>query len=155
MTARGHDLRLERVLDAHRERVFDACVRPEELAEWWGPAGFTAPRVELDVRPGGRFRIRMQPPGGDAFHLRGEYRDVARPERLAFTFEWEEPDADDRETLVTLSFAVAGRGARVVVEHVGFATEARRALHEAGWTDSLERLARFLAATDTPPLQSV
>ncbi len=47
--ARERSLRLEKTLGAPPERVFGACVEPEKLAEWWGPAGFTATSVELDV----------------------------------------------------------------------------------------------------------
>jgi uncharacterized protein YndB with AHSA1/START domain len=138
-------LHLEMVLQAPRERVFAACVEPEELAEWWGPAGFTAPSVDLDVREGGRYRITMQPPEGEAFHLRGEYSEVDPPWRLVYTFEWEEPDPDDRETLVTLSFFGHCEGTRLVLDQGPFATQARYELHEAGWTETLDRLAEYLA----------
>lgn len=141
----GLTLHLEKVLQARAERVFAACVEPERLAAWWGPAGFTAPSLDLEVRNGGRYRITMQPPDGDAFHLRGEFREVDPPRRLVYTFEWEEPDPDDRETVVTISLAGDRERTTFVLDQGLFATEARRALHEAGWTDSLERLERFLA----------
>jgi uncharacterized protein YndB with AHSA1/START domain len=140
----GLMLHLERDLGAPAERVFAACLDPEALAEWWGPAGFTSPRVDLDARAGGRYRIRMQPPEGDAFHLRGEFVEVDPPRRLVYTFEWEDPDPGDRQTVVTLSFLERGQGTKVVLDQGPFATEARRALHESGWTDTLERLERFL-----------
>ncbi len=140
----GLTLHLQKVLRAPAGRVFAACVESEKLAEWWGPAGFTAPRVELDVRDGGRYRITMQPPDGVAFHLRGEFREVDPPRRLVYTFEWEEPDPDDQETVVTLSFLDHSEGTKVVLDQRSFATEARRALHEAGWTQSLERLEQSL-----------
>ena len=137
-------LHLEKVLRAPTERVFAACTEPEKLAEWWGPTGFTAPSVDLDVRNGGRYRIRMVPPEGEAFHLRGEFHEVEPPRRLVYTFEWEEPDPDDQETVVTLSFLDHTEGTKIVLDQGPFATEARRALHEAGWTESLERLERSL-----------
>ena len=141
----GLILHLERTLQAPTERVFAACVEPEKLAEWWGPAGFTTQSVELDAREGGRYRITMQPPEGEAFHLRGEYLEVDRPRRLVYTFEWEEPDPDDQETVVTLSFLDDHEGTKLVLDQGPFATEARYALHEAGWTETLERLEQFLA----------
>ena len=137
-------LHLERVVPAPRERVFAACIDPEQLARWWGPADFTSSGVELDARAGGRYRIRMQPPEGEAFHLRGEFVEIDPPRRLVYTFEWEQPDPDDLETTVTLSFHERGTGTTVVLEQGPFATEARRALHETGWTETLERLERFL-----------
>ena len=140
----GLALHLEKVLPARPERVFAACVEPERLAEWWGPAGFTTPSLELDVRDGGRFRITMQPPDGEAFHLRGEFAQIDPPRRLVYTFEWEEPDPDDQETVVTLSFLEHREGTRLVVDQRPFATEGRLALHDSGWTESLERLQHTL-----------
>jgi uncharacterized protein YndB with AHSA1/START domain len=136
----GLTLHLEKVLQARTERVFAACTEREKLAEWWGPAGFTSPSLGLEVRKGGRYRITMQPPDGEAFHLRGEFREVDPPRRLVYTFEWEQPDPDDQETVVTLSFIEHREATRLVLDQGPFATEARRALHEAGWKESLERL---------------
>ena len=133
-------LHIERVLHASRPLVFEACIDPEELAKWWGPAGFTSPRIEIDPRVGGSYRIAMQPPDGELFYLRGEFREVDPPNRLVYTFVWEEPTPDDQETVVTLSFGDLGRDTALVLDQGPFATEERRALHEAGWTDGLERL---------------
>ena len=138
-------LHLERIVPAPRERVFAACIDPEQLARWWGPADFTSSGVELDARAGGRYRIRMQPPEGEAFHLRGEFVEIDPPRRLVYTFEWEQPDPDDLETTVMLSFLEHDTGTTVVLAQGPFATAPRRALHETGWTETLERLERFLA----------
>jgi uncharacterized protein YndB with AHSA1/START domain len=135
-------LHLEARLAAPPERVFGAFLDPASLAEWWGPFGFTAREVELDTRPGGLFRITMQPPEGDAFHLGGEFREIEAPRRLVHTFVYEEPDTDDQETVVTLTFEPAGDGTRLVFEQGPFKTEARLELHRVGWTETLERLAR-------------
>jgi uncharacterized protein YndB with AHSA1/START domain len=138
-------LRLERVLHAPRERVFAAFVEPARLREWWGPAGFTARSVELDAREGGRYRITMQPPDGEAFDLHGQYSEVDPPHRLVHTFEYEQPDPDDQETLVTLSFFDHPDGTRLVFEQGSFSTQARYELHETGWSETLDRLAEFLS----------
>ena len=104
----GLTLHFERLLSASPDKVFAACVEPSRLAEWWGPSGFTSPSIELDVWTGGSYRIAMQPPEGELFHLRGTFLEVDRPRRLVYTFEWEEPDPDDQETVVTLTFRAAG-----------------------------------------------
>lgn len=146
----GLTLRLERTLAATPEEVFAACVEPNQLGEWWGPAGFTSPEIELDVRPGGSYRIAMQPPDGELFHLRGEFLTVERPTRLSYTFVWEEPDPDDRETVVVLTFSETPAGALTSLEQGEFATEARYELHRDGWTDSFERLAAHLERRRQP-----
>jgi uncharacterized protein YndB with AHSA1/START domain len=144
--ARGRTLHLEKTLVTPRERVFAACVEAEKLAEWWGPAGFTSPEIQLDVRDGGRYRITMQPPEGEAFHLRGVFQEVEAPGRLVYTFVWEEPDPDDQETVVALTFERAGENTRLVLDHGPFKTDARHELHRAGWTETLDRLERALGS---------
>jgi uncharacterized protein YndB with AHSA1/START domain len=141
----GLTLRLQRVLPAPPEHVFRALTEPNDLARWWGPHGFTMPSIELDLRIGGRYRFTMQPPAGERFHLSGEFRDVDPPARLAYTFVWEEPTPDDRETLVSLSFADLDGSTEVTLTQGPFATEERRALHEGGWTDSFERLEKMIS----------
>jgi uncharacterized protein YndB with AHSA1/START domain len=141
-------LELERDLAAPRPRVFEAFTAGGRLAQWWGPAGFTVPALEFDPREGARYRIEMQPPEGGPFALTGAFRAVEPPARLAFTFAWEEPDPDDLETLADLTFAERGEGTVVALVQRPFATPARLELHRAGWTESLERLARFLAGGD-------
>jgi uncharacterized protein YndB with AHSA1/START domain len=143
----GADLifELSRIVEASPQRVFEAMTDPAQVALWWGPEGFTCPEVTLDVKVGGGYRIAMQPPEGELFHLAGEYLEVQPPTRLAYTFRWEPPDPDDRETVVRLALR-AGDGATEVALTQGlFATAARRELHRAGWTDTFARLASHLA----------
>jgi uncharacterized protein YndB with AHSA1/START domain len=88
----------------------------------------------------------MQPPDGALFHLSGEFREVSPPARLVYTFRWEEPDPDDRETLVVLSFRESGENTDLRVDQGDFITQARRALHEQGWTETLDRLREYLTS---------
>ena len=140
-------LELSYDLDATPDRVFAALTDPDDLAAWWGPAGFTTPEIELDLRIGGGFRLGMQPPDGELFHLTGEFLEIERPSGLAYTFRWEEPDPDDRETVVRLALGVMADSTRLSLRHGEFATEARLALHTSGWTESLQRLAELTAST--------
>jgi len=140
----GLVLRLERVFPASRAAVYSALTDPEELGRWWGPRGFTAPSVEFEPRVGGGYRIAMQPPEGGLFHLSGEFREVEPPARLAYTFRWDPPAADDRETVVILALEDRGETTKVILTQGEFATEERYALHEAGWSESLERLQQLL-----------
>ena len=128
------------MLDAPLERVFRALVDPDELARWWGPAGFTSPSVDFEPGVGRGYRIEMQPPDGEAFYLRGVFREVDPPRRLAYTFIWEDPDPDDQENLVTLTLEDLGESTRLMVDQRPFATEDRLQLHRDGWSDSFERL---------------
>lgn len=138
-------LHIERVLPAPRPLVFRANAEPGELARWWGPKGFTAPQIESDLRVGGGYRITMQPPDGEPFHLAGEFLEIEPPSRLAYTFRWEEPDPDDCETTVVLTFREAGGHTHLTVDQGAFATEGRLSLHHQGWSETLDRLEHMLS----------
>jgi uncharacterized protein YndB with AHSA1/START domain len=140
----GFTLAIRRELPAPRAVVFRAFVDPDELAMWFGPKGFTIPRVEFSARVGERYRIEMQPPDGGRFSLIGEIREVDRPRRLAFTFVWEPPSPDDVETDVGLSFRDLGESTAVNLTHGLFTTEERRALHDDGWSDSFDKLEQLI-----------
>lgn len=137
-------LELTCTLDASRERIFQALTDPAELAKWWGPSGFTTPEIEIDPKIGGSYRLGMQPPDGELFHLAGEFLEIDPPTRLAYSFRWEEPDPDDRETVVRVSLDAVADRTRLSLWHGVFATEARLALHKSGWTDSLKELSELL-----------
>lgn len=134
-------LELTGVLEAPRQRVFELLTEPSELAKWWGPRGFTVPEVVLGLRVGDTYRFTMQPPNGEAFHLAGEFLEIDPPSRLTYTFRWEEPDPEDQETVVRLSLQpLVGATTEVSLWQGDFATQERLALHQAGWTESLEKL---------------
>jgi uncharacterized protein YndB with AHSA1/START domain len=137
-------VKLSSSVQAPPQRVFEAMTDPNQVADWWGPEGFTCPEVIFDVRVDGAYRIAMQPPEGELFHLVGEYVEVSPPSRLAYTFRWDPPDPDDQETLASLTLRERGGATEIELTHGPFATEARRDLHEAGWTDTFARLTRYL-----------
>ena len=139
-------LHLVRGLPVPRAVVYRALTDPAELAVWWGPYGFTAPSVDFEPRVGGGYRIAMQPPDGDLFHLEGEFLAVEPSALLACTFRWDPPDPDDRETVVTLALEDRGGQTEIRLTQIEFAAEERLGLHHAGWTETLDRLERVLAA---------
>jgi uncharacterized protein YndB with AHSA1/START domain len=144
MPADGLSLELTRLFPAPRARVFEFFAGAALLAEWWGPSGFSIPSIDFVPRVGGSYRIEMQPPDGDAFELTGTFREVDIPSRLAFTFQWEPADPDDEETVAQLAFEVTDDSTRVQLRQGPFKTEARRALHRDGWTESFDRLAELV-----------
>lgn len=82
------EIRMTRVFDAPRELVFEAHSKPEHISQWWGRRQDTMPICELDFRPGGKWRFVNR--GDDGEHaFRGEFREVVRPERITWTFEYE------------------------------------------------------------------
>jgi uncharacterized protein YndB with AHSA1/START domain len=83
------EIRIERVFDAPRDRVFAVYTDPALIPEWWGPRETTTIVDEMDVRAGGRWRFIVRDAGGTETAFRGAYREVTPPERIVQTFEWE------------------------------------------------------------------
>ena len=135
-----------RVFDAPAERIFGLLTEPTELAKWWGPHGFSTPEVQIDLRVGGSYRFTMQPPEREAFHLSGEFLEIRASSALRFTFSWDEPVPDDRETVVELSLDSLGERTKVTMTQAEFATNERLELHRGGWADSFEKLEALLEA---------
>ncbi|MEA2336914.1 MAG: hypothetical protein QOE82_921 [Thermoanaerobaculia bacterium] len=73
-----------RVFDAPRDLVFEAWTSPEQVAQWWGPNGFTTTTHSMDVRPGGEWIFVMHGPDGTDYKNHIVYREVVRPERLVY-----------------------------------------------------------------------
>jgi uncharacterized protein YndB with AHSA1/START domain len=141
----GLSLEITRLIRAPRERVFELFSNAGLLAQWWGPAGFSIPSIDFTPSVGASYRIEMQPPEGDAFHLIGAFREIDAPSGLSFSFEWQPPDPDDVVTVAQLSFAVIDDSTEVHLNQQPFKTEARRTLHRDGWNESFDRLAEVLA----------
>jgi uncharacterized protein YndB with AHSA1/START domain len=137
-------LEMNRTLPVRPPVAFAAFTDPEQLRQWWGPKGFRVPAIDFRARVGADYRIEMQPPEGDAFHLVGTFREVDPPDRLVFTFVWEPASPDDAETVVELTFRDSGAATEVDHRQGPFKTEERRDLHRDAWTDTFDRLEQFL-----------
>jgi uncharacterized protein YndB with AHSA1/START domain len=141
-------LQQTRVFDAPAGRVFGLLTEPTALVKWWGPHGFSTPEVQIDLRVGGTYRFTMQPPEGEVFHLSGEFLEIQAPYALSYTFRWDEPVPDDRETVVELSLDSLGERTKVTMTQAEFATNERLDLHRGGWADSFEKLDALVKAED-------
>jgi len=142
--SREHDLVIERTFAAAQARVFEAWTSPEVLRRWWGAGpDWTSPAVEIDLRPGGRYRLSMQDPSGVVRSVGGEYVEVDPPRRLVYTWAWESHGAEnDAATLVTVEFREVSPGqTAVILTHTGFADGERRDLHREGWELCIDNLA--------------
>lgn len=73
-----------RLLDAPRERVFQAFSDPAILARWWGPAGFTNTFKAFDFEPGGIWRFVMHGPDGVDYPNESVFAEIVKPERIVF-----------------------------------------------------------------------
>ena len=82
------EIRIERIVEAPRELVWDAYTDPELVAQWLGPRDLTMTDVQMDVRPGGAYRF-THARGDQTFSFHGVYRELDPPNALEWTFNFE------------------------------------------------------------------
>lgn len=138
-------LRLSRTIRADLATVFEAWTEPEQLRQWSAPEGMTVAAAEVDLRVGGRYRIRMKNPDGEIFTAVGEYREIDYPNRLVYTWGWEETGNNHYETRVTVEFFDRGGATEVVLTHELFPDAELAGKHTEGWTSCLNRLQGLFA----------
>lgn len=148
--ARKADLTLvvTRTFDAPREAVFKAWTDPAQIARWIGPRSVKAEVKQMDARPGGAYRIAMHGQSGAINIVAGVYREVVPPERLVFTWAWEDDGAAHKkghETVITITFKAVGRKTEMTLRHERFDNKASRDSHGQGWAGSFDKLADLLA----------
>jgi uncharacterized protein YndB with AHSA1/START domain len=137
-------LEVRQIVHAPPARVYDAWTTAADLTRWFAPSDeFTAVAHELDVRVGGRYRIEMRHRDGTSHVVTGEYLELARPERLSFTWRWEARPMED--TVVAIALHPHAAGTEVVLTHTRFGDEGIRDEHAKGWGGCLARLAGYVA----------
>ena len=149
-TPSDREIEMTRVFNAPRRLVFDAWTKPELLKRWLGVrGGWTFAVCEVDLKVGGAYRFLWRGPDGAELGMRGEYREIVRPERLVSTEKFDDPWYEG-EAIDTL----------VLVEHDGKTTctttviceskEIRDAILKSGMTggvsESYDKLDEVLAS---------
>jgi uncharacterized protein YndB with AHSA1/START domain len=88
-TPSEREIVMTREFDAPRDLVFEAHTSCEHMSRWWGPRKYEVVDCNIDFRPGGKWRIVHRGPDGEEHAFHGEYREIVRPERIVWTFEFE------------------------------------------------------------------
>jgi uncharacterized protein YndB with AHSA1/START domain len=141
---------ITRLFDAPQELVYEAWTDPKRLPYWWGPKGFSTTVHEMDLRPGGIWRLTMHGPDGTDYKNRIVFLEIVKPEKLVFKNESEHgSEPVSHETTVT--FEKQGDKTHVTLRML-FETAAHREYvvtkHNAieGGKQTLGRFAELLAA---------
>jgi uncharacterized protein YndB with AHSA1/START domain len=144
--ASAQEITITRVFDAPRDVVWKAWTEPDQLAQWWGPEGWSTPvdRVTMDIRPGGSFRVTsVSDADGTEMTTQGVYREVLEPERLVFEEPAEGSWHEGASSVATFTDLGDGR-TEMVVRTTIHTTDEMRQVAEAGMAGSFERLAVHL-----------
>ncbi|WP_135554369.1 SRPBCC family protein [Paenibacillus cymbidii] len=156
--ANKKDLTIVRVLDIPIEMVWRGWTDPKLVRLWWGPADYTSPSCEIDLREGGRYLFCMRAPqeqGGQDFYSTGIYSTIIPMERLEFTQHLSDPDGNPIDPAqvgmpadfpfevrleITFKALDGGRTELTIVEH-GWSEGHMSTLAELGMRQSLDKFA--------------
>jgi len=137
---------MRRAFNAPRELVFDAWTQPEHLAQWYGMRGSVLTQCEVDLKPGGWWRLVIRERDGQEYGFGGHYIEVERPAYIKHTYVFD-PYPDD-EALVTVEFTPVEGGTLLTETTVHDRPEGRDAHiasgFEVGAGESMERLEDLL-----------
>ncbi len=150
---------ITRVFNAPRELVFKVWTEPKHIEQWWGPKGFTVRVPELDLRPGGRWRYVMVGPDGTEYPIKGVFQDIAPPERVVTSDEFDEGfdqviNAELPQGIMVTALFEALNGKTKLTLQIMHASVDDRRKHEAmgvigGWNSSFDCLDEYLAVVST------
>ncbi|HTH82466.1 MAG TPA: SRPBCC family protein [Mucilaginibacter sp.] len=77
-------LQISRVLNAPIELVWEVWTKPEHIAQWWGPNGFTNTISTMDVTPGGEWNLVMHGPDGTDYVNKSTFKEVIEFKRISY-----------------------------------------------------------------------
>jgi uncharacterized protein YndB with AHSA1/START domain len=149
MNTADREIVIERVFDAPRELVFKAWIDPKQIAQWWGPKGFTTTTYEMDVRPGGVWRFVMHGPDGVDYKNKIIYIEVVKPECLVYSHSGDE-EGEPGQFHVTVTFTEQGGKTKLTMRMLFGSTEERDKVVKEfgaieGGNQTLDRLEEHLA----------
>jgi uncharacterized protein YndB with AHSA1/START domain len=146
-TAAPPSIEIRRTIRAPQQRVFDAWTKPEELKAWHAPGPLTVSLAEIDLRPGGGYRIHMREPDGKEHRVSGVYREIDPPKKVVYSWGWDGEHLV-KDSVVTVEFHDRGSATEVVITHAGIADDRERGEHQKGWTAIMDKLeARYAGGT--------
>ena len=141
------ELVITRTFAAPRRLVWDAMTSPEYVRRWYGLRILTVTICEIDLRVGGTWRFVLRAPNGSEHGFTGVYREIAAPDRLVYTENYE-AIGPGHEVLVTTTFEEHD-GKTMLKSRLVYQSEADRDAHlhsgmETGMRESFERLEQLL-----------
>lgn len=143
---RSNEIRITRVYDAPVQAVWDAWTDPEQVAQWWGPRGFTLTTHSKDLKPGGSWNYTMHGPDGVDYPNKTHYLEVEKHSKLVY----DHGANDDRPPLfrVTVLFSEIDGKTRMDMSMAlptpEAAAKTRKFIKNASGDSTWDRLAEYL-----------
>jgi uncharacterized protein YndB with AHSA1/START domain len=114
-----------RLFRAPRKMVYEAFADPKQVVLWWGPEGFTTIILEMDLRPGGEWRLVMHGPDGTNYPNDMIFTEVVPMERIVLDLIGGKQGAEPVRLQKTITFADEDGGTRLTF-NIRFASREAR-----------------------------
>jgi uncharacterized protein YndB with AHSA1/START domain len=137
-------LKLSRLIQAPRARVFAAWITPADITQWLCSSTVKMLSAKVDARVGGEYVFRLLKQEQGETERRGTYREVTPPSKLVFTWNGG-CSPESGETLVTVDFVDKNGATKVTVTHERFASQESCDQHKQGWTVCLDNIEKIFA----------
>lgn len=137
-------LTIKRRIAAPPAEVYAAWTDPKKITQWFGPDPCEMISAEADPRIGGRYRMVFRTPDGEEHDVSGTYSDIVPNQKLTFSWMWR--TMPERASQVTITLKSDGDGTILTLFHEQFFDAPARDRHHAGWSGTMEKLARYLEA---------
>src|SRR5437660_2636899 len=143
-TEQNLKLEIKRVINAPRDRVYEAWTNPAQLKQWFGPENVQTRELVADVRVGGKFRWDLNNAEGEKMTCRGEYRELQPGKKIVFTWQWEDDeDWENHISIVTVELDDADGGTELRLTHEKLPNEEDRDGQPRGRNNHLGVLEKF------------
>ncbi len=160
-------IEITRLFNAPRDMVWKAWTDPEMIKQWWGPEGFSAPSITVDLRVGGKYVFAMQGPKDSEWdkvmYSAGVYKEIVPNEKLVVTDYFSDEEGNklppmtfgqdknfpDEMTVTVLFTETTDGKTELVLKYPKPETEEQMkamiaSQMEDGWNSSLDKLAKSL-----------
>lgn len=145
-TTKSNVISLTRLYAAPLQAVWEAWTIPAEVAQWWGPRGFTITTHSRDLRTGGHWHYTMHGPDGTDYENTTQYLEVVPLQRMVY----DHGGHRDRPPLFRVTALFTARGDHTQLDlSMALATpeaaeEMRQFIKAAGGDATWDRLAEYL-----------
>ena len=150
-------LTISRMFDAPRDLVWKAVTTPELVRRWWGPKGFTAPVIKIDLRVGGKYLYAMRSPEGRDYWSTGVFRKIIPPGGIILEDSFSDAEGNvvpashygmvgdwPLAMQVTMTFGEKEGRTKLTLLYNGTPPDEMIGNMTQGWNESLDKLAGVL-----------